>query len=100
MVFTTLKLPLWNGPPIFFCPFRVPRIEKIGGDLVRREDPVPPPLGDGLEGQSSSHVWWLQNERLRDIAFCHKAIIVKLSALNRIGYGTYFNLVLLSGMLG
>ena len=28
-------------PPNFFHTFRVPRIEKNGGDLVRREDPVP-----------------------------------------------------------
>ena len=34
--------------PHFFGPFMVPRIEKIGGDLVRREVPVPPLLGDGL----------------------------------------------------
>ena len=44
MVPTALKLPLWNGSPIFFATFKVPIIEKKGVDLVRIEDPVPPNL--------------------------------------------------------
>ena len=36
------KATALEWPPNFFGTFRVPRIEKNGGDLVRREDPVPP----------------------------------------------------------
>ena len=42
MVLTALKLPLWNGPPIFWHIWCPKNRKKNGGDLVRREDPVPP----------------------------------------------------------
>ena len=45
MVSVILNLPLWNGPLIFFGTFRVPKIEMNGGDLVQKEDPVPPKFG-------------------------------------------------------
>ena len=42
MIPVALKLPLWNGPPIFLTHLGSQESEKTGGDLVRREDSVPP----------------------------------------------------------
>ena len=39
------KATALEWPPISFNTFRVPRIEENGGDLVRRENPVPPNFG-------------------------------------------------------
>ena len=45
MVPTALKLPLWNGPPIFLTHLGSQESKKTEGDLVRREDTVPPNFG-------------------------------------------------------
>ena len=65
MVPTAIKLPFWNGNPIFLTHLRSQESKKRG-DLVRREDPVPPPgrrtIGHECVIQCQAVLWWLRPE--------------------------------------